>query len=252
MFDHEAVGWLTGVLLLSVRLSFAFGLSPLMTTYRVPVVARLVVVLVLACLCTPENARFSRYIEDPIQLLPAIGAEGLVGMLLGASVHVGLASFAIAGRLLDVQIGIGLGSVFDPLTQSSVSAISSALNALGVCAFVLTGAHFEYLAMLAESINHFPVGSLPELADPVGAMGSAGHMFRFGLSLAAPVVVALLLTDVAVGVISRNAPQLNALLLAIPIKLVIGLSILAMALPWWETAIEPVLRFGTDLLGATR
>jgi flagellar biosynthetic protein FliR len=153
---------------------------------------------------------------------------------------------------LDVQIGLGLGSVFDPLTQSSVSAVSSALNALGVCAFVLAGAHLEYLAMLAESINHFPIGSVPELADPVRAMSAAGHMFRFGLSLAAPVVVALLLTDIAVGVVSRNAPQLNALLLAIPIKLVVGLSLLAMALPWWETAIEPIFHFGTDLLGATR
>lgn len=252
MLDQEAAGWLIGVFLLSVRLSFAFGLSPLMTTYRVPAIARLIVVLALACLCTPEGASFRRYMDNPLALLPAIGAESLVGMLLGASVHVALASFSVAGRLLDVQIGLGLGSIFDPLTQSSVSAISSALNALGVCAFVLAGAHLEYLAMLAESISYFPIGSLPELADPVRALSAAGHMFRFGLSLAAPVVVALLLTDIAVGVVSRNAPQLNALLLAIPIKLVIGLSILSMALPWWETSIEPIFLFGTDLLGARR
>jgi flagellar biosynthetic protein FliR len=187
---------------------------------------------------------------EPGQLGVAVAAEAFSGALLGLSVHVALAAFSIAGRLLDIQIGFGIGSIFDPVTRASSNAITSLFSLLGVTLFVVSGAHVELASMLATSFSVFPLGKFPQLNDPLRMVTAAGAMFTFGVVLATPVALALLFTDLVVGVISRNSPQMNALLLTIPVKVIIGLAVLALSIGTWQPAVKQLFSLSTDLLGS--
>lgn len=247
--------WLFAALLLSVRLGVALGMAPPLAAYGLPWFARLALVLALSMLvagAAASQASLQELTGEPTRLGAAVACETLIGMMLGLGVHVVMAAFSLAGRLLDVQIGFGIGSVFDPVTRSSANVLTSLMSLLGVLLFFLTGAHLALAGLVARSVTVFPLGSLPSFDDPMRMLAATGVMFSAGLALAAPVVLALLLTDVFVGVASRNLPQVNVLVLAIPMKVLVGYLVLSLSVVTWAPVVNHLFgRVGT-VLGAPR
>lgn len=139
---------------------------------------------------------------------------------------------------MDVQIGFALGSIFDPVTRTSSNVLGSMVSLLGVTLFVVSDAHLQLAQLIAQSMDALPLGEFPALNDPMQPLLAAGSMFALGLAFAGPVAVALLLTDLAVGVASRNMPQVNVLVLAIPIKVIVGYAVLALAVVGWAPLLQ--------------
>ncbi|HKU13569.1 MAG TPA: flagellar biosynthetic protein FliR [Steroidobacteraceae bacterium] len=245
--------WILSVGLLTVRLTVALALSPAFAAYGVPGIVRVVLTLALAVATFAYQAPVpaaAEWVGQPALLLKPIAAEILVGALLGLGVHAALAAFALAGRLLDVQIGFGIGSVFDPVTRASANVLGSLFSLLGVTLFFVTDAHLALAGLIAQSLEVFPLGRFPALDDPMQPIVATGSMFTFGLALAAPVAIALLLTDLAVGVASRNMPQVNVLVLAIPLKVVVGYLVLSLAVTGWAPLVQHGFSQMADVLGA--
>jgi flagellar biosynthetic protein FliR len=191
----------------------------------------------------------AEWVANPESLLLPVLAEIFMGGLLGLGVHVVLAALALAGRLMDVQIGFAIGSLFDPVTRADANVLGSITALVGVTLFVVSGAHSQLAQLVANSIDAFPLGQLPALDDPLKVLLAAGEMFSLGFAFAAPVVMALLFTDLALGVMSRNMPQVNVLLLAFPVKVVIGYLVLGLAVAGWAPLLSQGLRHMTDALG---
>lgn len=246
--------WAAAVGLMSLRIGVAVGLAPPMTAYGLPMPARALVVLVLSSLAVDEGStRALRALaSNPTGLFVAAGIEAFVGMLLGLGVHVALAAFALAGRLLDVQVGLGIGSIFDPVTRASASVLSQLMSLLGVTLFFVTDAHLALISLVGHSVAAMPLGEMPEFDDPVRLLTATGRMFSIGVALAAPVLVALLATDVLIGIASRNLPQINVLVLGMPIKVLVGYMVLALSVPLWAPLAGNVFAGADDVLGARR
>ena len=226
--------WLLTVLLLTVRLTTAVALSPVLSAYGVPATVRVALTFALATLSLagrPAAAGAVSWLEDPIRLVVPLLAEFAIGALLGLSVQIVLGAFAVAGRLMDVQIGFGIASIFDPTTRTGASVLGMLLSLVGVMLFIAADAHLELAHLVATSVDVFPLGQVPALDNPMRAMGAAGAMFTLGLTLAAPLAVVLLLIDAALGVLSRTMPQLNILVLGMPLKVAVGYVVVACALP---------------------
>jgi flagellar biosynthetic protein FliR len=224
--------WGLSVALLAVRLTVAVALSPALAAYGIPATVRLALVFALAALTfahRPPLAAAAGWMSAPGSLLAAVAAEVMIGALLGLALHVVMAALVLAGRLMDVQIGFAIGSIFDPVTQ-------------GVTLFVLGDVHLRLAQLVSQSIDVLPLGELPTLAEPGRPLLAAGAMFTLGAAFAAPVAAALLLTDIAIGVASRNMPQLNVLILAMPVKVVVGYAVLALSVASWG----PLLQQGLD------
>lgn len=233
--------WMVSVGLLTVRLTVALALSPALSAYGVPANVRIALTFALAALTfayrSPAPAA-AEWVADPALLVMPILAEVFVGALLGLGVHVVLAALALAGRLMDVQIGFAIGSVFDPVTRASSNVLGTMTGLLGVTLFFVSDAHLRLAQLISQSIDVFALGQLPALNDPMQLLFATSSMFVLGLALAAPVALALLLTDLAIGVASRNMPQVNVLILAIPVKVVVGYSVLALAVTGWAPLIS--------------
>lgn len=244
--------WLLSVALLTVRLTVALALSPPLSAFGVPVSLRVALTLVLAGLTfvSREPAPMAAaWAHDPGSMLGPVMAEVFIGALLGLGVHVVLAALALAGRLMDVQTGFAIGSVFDPVTGTNSNVIGSMTALLGVVAFVLSNAHLKLAQLVSFSLEVLPLGTLPQFDDPLKPLLAAGSMFSLGLALAAPVAIALLLTDLVIGVASRNMPQVNVFVLAIPIKVLITYLVLGFSVIGWSPLLERYFNRAASAVG---
>lgn len=238
LFDSA---WMTRVLLLSARIAALFLMTPLLHAMPVPPSVRVLFAIGLAtALALPFAGAAGAAGAEPLSvgaLLQAFMQEVAIGATLGLGILMAFAGFTVAGRLIDVQVGFGIAQVFDPLTRSQVPVLTSVFTLFGVLLFFLVNGHHALLRGVAYSLERFPLGqpwSLAAAAGPV--LKQAAGLFTLGFALAAPIVLALLLVEFALGVVARNLPQVNMFVLGIPVKIITGL----LALSIWAAGLGGV------------
>jgi flagellar biosynthetic protein FliR len=236
-------GWVATVLLLSVRLGGTLVATPLLAPGSVPLQIRVLLVFGLAAALSPAlqplaSARGALASAGTGALIQAGLGELALGATLGLGIVLAFASVTFAGQLLGIQIGFGLGQVIDPSSNLSTPVLASAFNQAAVLIFFLVNGHHALLRGLAFSLERFPVGRpWPVEAGFAPLLAQVSGLFTLGFALASPVVFSLLLVEFALGVVARNLPQINMLVIGIPLKVVAGL----LALALWSTGMGDVL-----------
>ncbi len=222
----------TTTLLLALRIGALLLAAAPLAVASIPATVRVLLGLALA-FALAASLPVGEW-KQPItagSLMAAAACEASLGALLALGINLAFGAYALAGRLLDVQMGFGMAQVFDPVTRQQVPAISSAFTQLGMVMFWVTDAHHTMLRGLALSAERIPVGTpwVFDGAAPV-LIQQSSSMFLLGFAMVAPIVFCLLLVEVALGVLSRNLPQMNTFMLAIPLKVVLGMAALAAAM----------------------
>lgn len=232
-----AMPWAANVLLLSARLSALLLMTPILHAVPLPASVRLLLVIGLSAVLALPFAGQPPLAADVGALFAAFLQELAVGATLGLGVLMAFAGFALAGRLIDVQVGFGMAQVFDPLTRTQIPVLTSLFTLAGVLLFFLLDGHHVLLRGVAFSLERFPLGQPWAVQDAAGpVLKQAAALFTLGFALAAPVVLSLLLVEFALGVVARNLPQVNMFVLAMPVKVLAGL----LALSVWVAGMEGV------------
>lgn len=164
--------------------------------------------------------------------------EVALGALLGFSLHAAFAVLAMAGRLLDLQMGFGMAAALDPVTRANLPVMGVALTLLGMSVFFCVDGHHALLRGIARMAQSLPPGALWRLPDASMLARAMGALFSMTIVVAAPALFMLLLTELALDVASRLLPQMNVLFVGMPLKALVGLSTLALAAP----GLAPALR----------
>jgi flagellar biosynthetic protein FliR len=215
--------WLIATLLLSARVAAATMLTPIFGPTQIPGPVRVFIALALSAFLV---------LAVPVPATPIVTAAGLavatVGeLIIGASLAFGFlvayAATQIAGRVLDIQLGYGAASVLNPTTQTPAPLLGTVFGMAAVAFFLALDGHHVLIRALALSVERFPPGALAFDLDFAEHLQFSGAMFTFGLALAAPVMLSLLLADIALAVMSRSMPQLNVFVLSFSLKIVLGL-----------------------------
>jgi flagellar biosynthetic protein FliR len=220
--------WLTAVLLCSLRLSALLLLTPLLQALGLPVRVRLVLILALSAMLV--SGMHLSAAAAPLDLPAMIGAginELFTGALMAYGIFAAFAAFSFAGNALDLQIGFNIANVFDPVTHSQSPLIASLLGMLAVALFFGMDAHHALLRGFAYSLERVPLGRPLSVPDPALLIKQFGTVFTLGLMLAAPVLFCLFLIELAMAVLSRNLQQMNIFILGAPVKIAVGLAVLA-------------------------
>jgi flagellar biosynthetic protein FliR len=226
---------LASVLLLSGRVAGLLLMTPLLQAIPMPVTARVLLLLGLSvAIAAPLAASSAVNGGGPGALVPAFLVELATGATLGLGVSMAFAGFTLAGRLVDLQVGFGIGQVFDPLTRTQQPVLASAFGLLGLLLFFLAQGHHALLRGIAFSVERFPIGQAWPFQQALGPVVlQASSLFALGFALAAPVVLGLLLVEFVLGVIARNLPQVNMFVLGVPVKILAGLLLLSL----WAAAM---------------
>jgi flagellar biosynthesis protein FliR len=219
--------WLVATLLMAARLGAILLLAPPFSAVHIPPPVRVAIVMALCAMLAPLGA--SRLSNAPTLgfLVTGFATEVVLGATMAFGIILAFSAFTVAGRLLDVQIGFGIGQVLDPLTQQQLPVLSSCFNWLAMVVFFASDAHHLLLRGFVLSLEAFPLGH----AWPVGQLMSpllrqVAASFSLGFAMVAPVVLCLFLVELSLGILSRNMPQMNMFALAIPVKVLVGITAL--------------------------
>jgi flagellar biosynthetic protein FliR len=222
--------WLQSGVLLWLRLGALLIMTPLFSLSRMPKLFGALLTLALAGLLAAGLPHAtSAPIEQPVQFALAAMSELLIGAMLAFGIHAAFGALHMMARLIDLQLGLGMGGVFDSATRGAgVSALTTALQLVGVVTFFALDAHHALLRGIAYSVERLPLG-VPFMRYPVEAIvAQFGATFSLALTLGAPVVFAMLLLEAGLAVVARALPQIPVFFVAMPVKLLVGLGLLAL------------------------
>ena len=225
-----------GFMLVLARVSPLFLLAPLFSSKMLPARARGIVAVGLAIGIYPVAMHAGDGQEIPMEIWSFGGLivkEMLVGLAFSFSLACLFAAVQVAGGLLDTLIGFSFGAIVDPITGTNGGVLNQVYALIGVAIFVAINGDQWVIQGLARSYDAIPLADAPNMNTLVeGAQVVFSGVFGAAIQVCAPVMLAVLLTDVAFGVVSRVMPQLNVFAVGFPAKVTVGLVLVGASLPF--------------------
>lgn len=239
--------WIAGLMWPLCRIMGLIAASPLLGNSAVPNSVKISLGVMIAAIVAPAVPAWPA--ADPMSMagLLIVMQEMLIGLAMGFSIRIIFAAVEMAGEISSLTMGLGFATFFDPNTQGRSSAISQFLSLLATMAFLSVNGHLVLLAALVESFTTLPVSSIPVYGGGFKQLADwGGQIFSVGVQLSLPIVAALLITNVALGILTRAAPQLNLFGIGFPITLGVGLLVIAMTLPYLGMPIQNLFLDGIE------
>jgi flagellar biosynthesis protein FliR len=226
-----------GFFLVLARISPLFILAPLFSSKLLPIRARGIVAVGLALGIAPiaMNAgdEAARIPTEILALGGLIVKEMLVGFGFSFALAALFAAVQVAGSLLDTLIGFSFGALVDPMTGTNGGVLNQLYALIGVMIFVVINGDAWVIQGLARSYEAIPLADSPAIGTLVeGAQVAYSGIFAAAIEICAPVLVAVVLCDVAFGLVSRVVPQLNVFAVGFPAKVTVGLVLVGASLPF--------------------
>ncbi len=205
--------------------------APMWSMTTMPRAVRAAVTVMLAVLLLPA-APSMHLPQQPFDLPLPLAIEMLIGVTCGLTASVLVQGAAFAGELLGIQMGLSMGAAVMVLPDLPNSELGHLFGLFATVLYLGLDGHLMLLRGLADSLHVLPPGSAIDLANGAGVSSQiVGALFATAISVAAPVLVTLLLTHIAMALLNRAIPQLNALMTSFPITIGAGLLMLGFALP---------------------
>jgi flagellar biosynthetic protein FliR len=219
--------------LVLARIGPLFVLAPLFSSKLLPARVRGIIAVALAIGITPTASHGVTIPLGAWDMAGLIAKEALIGAAFAFAIGALFAALSTAGTLLDTSIGFSYGSLVDPVTGNQSTVLAQLYGLVGTMVFIVIGGDGWIVRGLARTYDLVGLDQAPDLGHLVGAMDAtfAGIMTS-ALEVAGPVMLALILTDAAFGVVSRVVPQLNVFAVGFPAKVVVGLLLVAATLPF--------------------
>lgn len=227
-------------LLIFARVTGIFTAAPVFSSRNVSVIAKAGLALAITYILFPLVYSSKTVVPDNFltYIFTVIG-EYLIGLILGFASSMVFTSVQMAGQLLDVQIGFGIINVLDPQSGQQMPLVGNFKYILAMMVFLATNGHHILLSALFASFKMIPVTGVSFQTAASGIIvDMVGETFVIALKISLPVLVALFLTDVALGILARTMPQMNIFVVGIPGKIIVGLFILSLSIPFYILFLE--------------
>lgn len=224
------------------RITGVLMVDPFYSSSSVPRTYKAGFALFLTLLVTPVLPKFP--------LIPLVSAEGaatliqqlLIGLAIGFVMRIVMGSVDLAGQIIANQMGLGFATMFDAQNGAQVPTVSTLLTLFTTLIFLTFNGHQVVLSTLIDSFQVMPIGKPVALLTWRLIAEWGGHLFFWGLWLSMPVLASLMMTNLAIGVMTRAAPQFNIMSLGFPLTLGVGLIALYLSLPMMVPVIEQIYR----------
>jgi flagellar biosynthesis protein FliR len=243
-------GWVAQAFFPFVRISSCLMVAPLFGARFVPARSRLVLsaaltALVVPLLPAPSIAPFSG------AGFVVVAQQLLIGVAMGFALQVVFDALGLAGQLLANSMGLSFAFNVDPLRGSSTAALGQLYIILATLTFLALGGHLALIELLVGSLHTLPVGTEGLGRDGLWSLVNwGGTLFSGAIMIALPGVTALLIVNLAFGVVSRAAPSLNLFAVGFPISLVVGLVVVMAGIGPLSEGVTQLLAQGFQFLRA--
>lgn len=240
-------GYAAAFALVLARFSGLFLFAPIFSSRSLPVRVKVMILAVLSLAVVPAAAAPADLPLDGFSLALLAGKELLVGFALALAVGALLTAVQVAGALIDTSVGFSLATLLDPLSNIQTTVLGQLYVILGSLTFLILDGHHLLLAGLASTFELFPLSAHPDPAVlAANAVDVVAGLFSAAVRIAAPVLVSLFVTDLAIGLVSRAMPQANLFAVGFPVKAIVGLAAVGATLPLFVTSLGGHLAAALD------
>jgi flagellar biosynthetic protein FliR len=242
------LAFVTRLGLLLIRPGLLVSTAPPFGAQYTPTPVKLGLSIVLGVVMAPLVAMPTSVTLAVLTVL--VAREAVIGLALGMSVRILMAGAEVAGQLAGFQLGFAYAATVDPQTGARNNVVASLYSSLTLLTYLLLNGHHALLRALAESYRVMPIGLGHVEAGVLRAtMAMMGVVFAFGVQVAAPIVVVLLIAELALGLVSRAAPALHLIVVGAPLRLMAGLVALAAAIGVLPNAVARLVTPTLELAG---
>ena len=176
----------------------------------------------------------------------------IIGLAMGFSVRMAFSAVELAGNLIGLQMGLGFASFFDPQHAQQLPILAVFASLFAMLLYLAFDGHLVVISVLVDSFHTLPIST-----DPLHSLGFrqmavlGGLLFRYGVLLAMPVIAALLIANLCLGVMARAAPQFNLFAVGFPLLLALGLLAFTITLPQFAQQFQAVLQTAIGTIAGT-
>jgi len=220
-------------MLIATRLSAMFIVAPVFSSRMIPARIKAGLVIIISYITLPIVAAEGGTVPEGIVAFATLAVkEAIIGFAFGLVAQFLFAAFQTAGAFIDVTAGFAIAQTFDPTSNVSTSILGRWYNLVAIAAFLALGGHQLLVAGVVRSFTLAPPLANPDLhAVVAGVLDQADDILLVVVQIGAPIIGALLITDVTLGVISRSVPQMNVFIVGLPLKIIVALAGSAILLP---------------------
>ena len=220
------------LLLVFVRMSSLFVVTPVFGRREMPSYLKIGLAFFCSYILVPLLGDVKVEYSNLLSFAVIVGKEFLVGIIIGFVSFLVFSALYIAGQIIDMQIGFGMVNVLDPTMNSQVPLTGNFMYILTTLFFLTIDGHHILLSALFKSYSVLPIDGFAFTEAMVNNMTTIfSDVFVIGFKISLPVIAAALLSEVALGILSKTVPQMNVFVVGIPLKIGIGLLTLYLMMP---------------------
>lgn len=244
--------WLAVLIYPLVRILAMLASAPVFGNKQVPARVKIGLSVLLAIIIAPTIGEMPPVAVGSPQGLLIMVQQIIIGITMGFSLRIIFTAVEMAGELIGLQMGLGFASFYDPMNASFTPIIARWLGMIAALAFLAMNGHLQILSALAESFRTLPIGSTMSGSGYDGVARWGGSIFAYALQISLPVLAALLITNIALAILTRAAPQLNLFAVGFPITLSIGFFVLSMSMPYFVPLLDRLVQEGLGAMSHIR
>lgn len=240
--------WIIGLLWPLTRVLGVIAAAPLFSHNAIPNQIKLGLGIMLTLIILPTLPPLPQFEIFSFQGLLILVQQLVIGLAIGFSIRLVFSAVDLAGQLIGMSMGLGFASFYDPQSQGQSTTVNQFLVLLATLIFLSLDGHLMIVTALANSFISMPITAGGAGINPMKIAMWGETIFSSGLLLALPAVAALLITNMALGILTRTAPQLNLFGIGFPVTLSVGFVVLALALPGMLKPIENFIEQGASYM----
>ena len=250
---------LLGVTLIQILLGFCrtsgrVVAAPVLQSRSIPVPAKIVIAFALALVIAPfikVQAGFADYNIGVIVFI--LLQEVLIGLLIGFVASFTFYAVQLSGYFFDVSLGFGVVNILDPNSGTELPILGQLNYLIAIIVFLAINAHHALILALIKSYDLVGPGMLVFKKESIGwLLRLFSGMFLLGFRIGLPIVGAIFLADVALGIIAKLLPQINVFMIGFPVKIILGLIMLILFLPAYIMVLETLFANSGETFRAIR
>lgn len=241
----EINAWIVAFFFPLARVLALLAAAPPFNNAALTLRVRLMLGLAIAIAITPALPKIPALEPASGIGLWILAQQLLIGFAMGFCIRLIFSAVDLAGNVIATQMGLGFATLYDPQNTAQTPVVSEFMGLLALLIFMAINGHLMLIATLTHSFTAIPISATAPGSGTWLNLANAGVVvFSSGLLLALPILTALLITNVALGVLSRAAPQLNLFAVGFPLTLALGLVMLIVSLSYLNAPLQQLFEHG--------
>lgn len=240
---------ITGFVLVLVRAIAWIIVAPPFSMRAIPIQVKLGLAAALALAIGPNLPGDG----VPMEVVPLVGAtltQVAIGLLLGFLTMMLISAVAAAGEMIDMFSGFSISAAYNPLTESSGGVFSRFYNLLALTLLFAINGHMLLIRGFITSFDAVPITGVPLTDLSSIFIDTIGQFILAAIEIAAPLLAVLFLAEIAMGLLSRAAPQMNVFALGFSVKILVALGLAGLAIPILPGAVTSLVETAVRSSGA--